>query len=116
MRQFCFKWVGTGIGGGPGNFSDGYTVGYFYIKNSDCTPIAKEPASAAGGIHNDQADNFSALALYAGKSCANALFGFYQFRVVAALNNSGNTTETTRAHPALKSTRCAAIPKAAGVI
>lgn len=51
--------------------------------------------------------------LYGGKNYASARFGLCQFPADAAPNNNGNTIETTRAHPALQSSRFAAKLRAA---
>ncbi len=86
------------------------------FRNPGYTPTATGLGVGAGGTLCAPVGSFLKLALYGGKNCANVGFGFYLSPAAFALNNTGNTTGTTRAHPALKSTRYAAIQRAAGAI
>ena len=72
---------------------------FHQVKNRDYTPIAKVLGADAHDTPHARADNVSTLALYDGKNFSTARFARGLFPPIAAPNNTGNTTETTRARP-----------------
>ena len=83
------------------------------FKTSVHTPIEVMLGVGAGGIRYVREGKSLKSVLYDGKNYASVRFEFYQFPGCVFLNNSGNTIETTPAHPALKSNRFAAKLRAA---